>query len=175
MLTFLANQAFAQETATPTEKASEEISAAEQPSTGSSSALSSGGGSAPEFLVKAKTRIKDPLTLRDPFRMNQDKLLPAKRELKLAKDGSYSNIAPMGEIQLGDLKVVGILLGPDRRAIVRVGTGTYILKEGMKLGMEKAEIKAILPGGMVLVEKIKNVYNQDEYLETIIPLSRDKE
>jgi hypothetical protein len=129
----------------------------------------------PEIFKKTTTKIKDPMALRDPFRMNVEKLMPPRGEFKMNKDGVYSNITPMGEIQVMDIKVVGILLGPERRAMVRIGAGTdtYVLKEGMKLGPEKAEIKAILPGGMVLVEKIKNIYNQDEYLETIIPLSRD--
>ena len=52
---------------------------------------------------------------------------------------------------------------------------SFILKEGMSLGKNKAELKAILPGGIVLVEKFKNVYDQDEYLETIIPVSRTVE
>ena len=45
------------------------------------------------------------------------------------------------------------------------------MREGMKLGLNNAEIKAILPGGIVLVEKIRNVYDEDEYLETILPVS----
>ena len=43
----------------------------------------------------------------------------------------------------------------------------------MRLGRDNAEIKAILPGGIVVVEKIRNVYNQEEYLETIIPISTE--
>ena len=46
-----------------------------------------------------------------------------------------------------------------------------MLREGMKLGPERAELKAILPGGIVVVEKIKNIYNQEEYLETVIPVT----
>jgi type IV pilus assembly protein PilP len=40
----------------------------------------------------------------------------------------------------------------------------------MVLGNNNAEIRAILPGGVVLVEKLINVYDQEEYLETILPL-----
>ncbi|AYF43175.1 hypothetical protein BALOs_0154 [Halobacteriovorax sp. BALOs_7] len=46
-----------------------------------------------------------------------------------------------------------------------------IIKEGMKIGPDQVEVKAILPGGVVLVEKIINVYDEEEYLETILPLS----
>ena len=49
----------------------------------------------------------------------------------------------------------------------------FYIKEGMKLGSSGAEVKAILPGGIVLVEKIRNVYDQDEYLETVIPISNE--
>ena len=41
----------------------------------------------------------------------------------------------------------------------------------MVIGENNAVIKAILPGGVVLVEKIKNVYEQDEYLETILTIT----
>ena len=47
----------------------------------------------------------------------------------------------------------------------------YLLREGMKVGEDKSEIKAILPGGIVVVEKIRNIYEQDEYIETVIPFS----
>jgi len=50
--------------------------------------------------------------------------------------------------------------------------GIIILKEGMKIGDDGAELKAILPGGIILVEKIVNVYGQEEYLETVIPISK---
>jgi hypothetical protein len=35
------------------------------------------------------------------------------------------------------------------------------------------DVKAILPGGIILVEKIRNVYDQDEYLETVLPVSSE--
>ena len=51
-------------------------------------------------------------------------------------------------------------------------TQVIIIKEGSKLGPDNAEVKAILPGGIILVEKIVNVYGQEEYLETVVPISR---
>jgi type IV pilus assembly protein PilP len=67
------------------------------------------------------------------------------------------------------------MIGKERRALAKVagGTDTFIIKEGMKLGQNGAEVKAILPGGIVLVEKIVNVYDQEEYLETVLPVSTD--
>jgi type IV pilus assembly protein PilP len=41
----------------------------------------------------------------------------------------------------------------------------------MKLGENQAELKAILPGGIVVVEKLKDVYDKDEFIETLIPVS----
>ena len=134
----------------------------------------------PDFLQKAHSNIKDPMALRDPFKRQNDVIFKDQRARTLVKEkDSYSNYVtdlPV-DVGLNTLKLVGVLLGPQRRAIVRVSgnTQSFIIREGMVLGTEKAEVKAILPGGMVLVEKIKNVYNQDEYVETIIPLSREDE
>ena len=52
------------------------------------------------------------------------------------------------------------------------GKQQLILREGMKIGKSNAELKAILPGGVIFVEKITNVYNEIEYLETVIPISK---
>ena len=42
----------------------------------------------------------------------------------------------------------------------------------MTLGSNEAEIKAILPGGLILAEKVVNIYGETEYLETVIPISK---
>ena len=132
----------------------------------------------PAFLKNTKSNIKDPMSLRDPFKRKNEIIFKDQRARTLVKEkDTYSNFVTElpADITLNTLKLVGVLLGPQRRAIVRMANNTqsFIIREGMVLGVEKAEVKAILPGGMVLVEKIKNVYNQDEYVETIIPLSRD--
>ena len=49
---------------------------------------------------------------------------------------------------------------------------THTVKEGMTLGPNDAEIKAILPGGIILAEKVVNIYGETEYLETVIPISK---
>ncbi|MEA9354658.1 pilus assembly protein PilP [Bacteriovorax sp. PP10] len=136
-------------------------------------------------LFKSKTYVKNPLDLRDPFKRKINK----KKSLSQAKaqnhlDGIYSNVNTSLENKpLESLRVTGVVLGAERRAIVKViGVTTesgekdnniYYLKEGMHVGENGAEVKAILPGGVVLVEKIRNVYDQDEYLETVIPVSND--
>lgn len=136
-------------------------------------------------LFKSKTYVKNPLDLRDPFKRKINKKksvsqLKAQNHL----DGIYTNInSSLDNKPLESIRVTGVVLGSERRAIVKLVNSTtstgeadstiYYLKEGMRIGENGAEVKAILPGGIVLVEKIRNVYDQDEYLETVIPVSND--
>ncbi len=135
-----------------------------------------------EFFEK-KTKIENPLELRDPFK--SPPVRASKKDAGVTAKGSYirtegGNFANVTEVRLGDLdiftiKVVGVLIGKERRAMVLPtpdATTPVIVKEGSKIGPDNAEVKAILPGGLVLVEKIINVYGQEEYLETVIPISR---
>jgi len=174
------NGAFEQGTAMSASNSEDRGSSAETSTSSASSfsSFSSENQQIPSFLKNTHTNIKDPLSLRDPFKRQNNLIFKDGHQRTLTKDkDSYSNYVTElpTDVGLNALKLIGILLGPQRRAIVRVGNNaqSFIVREGMILGQEKAEVKAILPGGMVLVEKIKNVYNQDEYVETIIPLSRD--
>ena len=124
---------------------------------------------------KKKTKITDPFSLRDPFKAPAKFTKRGKRKKGqgIMKDGVFTNTPSLNPAtQMEALKVVGIIVGKQRRAIVNVGGANIIVKEGMKIGPSKAELKAILPGGIVLVEKMINVYGQEEYLETVIPLSK---
>lgn len=128
-------------------------------------------------FFKDKTEIKNPFTLRDPFKsVIQDKVTKEKLKKGLLKDGIYTNVLSIDDAPLEDITIIGVIIGKNRRAIARVGESkdSVILKEGMKIGADKAELKAILPGGIVLVEKIENVYGEKEYLETVIPISEEK-
>lgn len=137
-------------------------------------------GDAQYNLFKSKTYVKNPMDLRDPFkrRMNKKK---TDDKSKNHIDGIYNNAQDSIENkQVENIKIIGVVIGPQRRAMAKVtGEGSaadptiYYIKEGMKIGENGAEVKAILPGGIVLVEKIRNVYDQDEYLETVIPVSND--
>jgi Tfp pilus assembly protein PilP len=128
-------------------------------------------------LFKSKTYVKNPLDLRDPFkrRINKKKSNAKKSSIDKSEFTNF-NLSLDGK-SIDSLQVIGVIVGAERRAMVRVandpaGPGNiYYIKEGMKVGENGAEVKAILPGGVVLVEKIRNVYDQDEYLETILPLS----
>lgn len=132
----------------------------------------------PALFEKAKTKIVNPLDLRDPFKRKLKRLRSGKKGFnKKLRDGYFSNVPTIDNVPLDNIRIVGVLIGKERRAIAKLSAGggefsdeSYILKEGMTLGENNAEIKAILPGGVVLVEKIRNVYDQDEYLETILPV-----
>ena len=118
--------------------------------------------------------IKNPLDLRDPFKKKRVRGKGKKRTYRtILVDNSYSNLPDIGDSPIKSIKIVGILFGKKRVAMAQVGASkeVYLLREGMKIGLEKSEIKAILPGGIVLVEKIRNIYEQDEYIETVIPFS----
>jgi type IV pilus assembly protein PilP len=126
------------------------------------------------------------MELRDPFMRKSNKRKTNAAEAKTRNQllGIYSNVKNTIETKpLESIRIVGVVLGAERRAMAKVidevgmgvdgETTVYLIKEGMKIGENGAEVKAILPGGIVLVEKIRNVYDQDEYLETVIPVSVD--
>lgn len=130
-------------------------------------------------FFKEKTKIENPFELRDPFKAPVIKDESQKKNNQgffLSGKGQYSNIVetPLQNMSVQDIKVVGVLIGKERRAIISVkdSKSIIIVKEGTKIGHDDAELKAILPGGLILVEKIVNVYGQEEYLETVIPISK---
>jgi len=130
----------------------------------------------PNDFFKNKTKIDRPFELRDPFKPPQvrsDK--DTKRNQNYTgSNGVYTNIQESKIENIQNLKVVGVLVGKERRALVTSSDSKNIIivKEGMKIGQDGAELKAILPGGIILVEKIVNVYGQEEFLETVIPISK---
>lgn len=129
------------------------------------------------ILRKSKTNIVNPLDLRDPFK--RPSLKTKKKQSKKVETTFFTNVPTIDSTPLENIRIVGILVGKERRAIAKVIGGdqndneTFILKEGMTLGQNKAIIKAILPGGILLAEKITNVYDEEEYLETVIPVSNE--
>lgn len=132
-------------------------------------------------LISFQTYAQDSLlkarlaNFRDPFKRNiiKDKNKSANnRELKT----TFTNRSSIQNVPIEDIKITGVFLGGERRAVAveisKKGKGdSFIIKEGMRLGPDGIEVKAILPGGIVLVEKVINVYDEEEYLETIIPVS----
>lgn len=131
-------------------------------------------------LFKSKTYLKNPMDLRDPFKRKINKKKGSHTTSKIHEPGIYSNLSDrIEDKQIENIRIVGVMIGKERRAMAKISNGqslgpdVYFIKEGMKIGPNGAEVKAILPGGIVLVEKIRNVYDQDEYLETIIPVSNE--
>lgn len=138
--------------------------------------LSIGAFAAPTVndFFKNKTKIERPFDLRDPFKPPQLKSEKNNKNLNYSgSNGNYTNIKDQKIDNIQSIKVVGVLIGKERRALVNDGgKNIVIVKEGMKIGQDGAELKAILPGGIILVEKIVNVYGQEEFLETVIPISK---
>lgn len=153
-----------------------------------------GAGDAPaqknslDEFFKDKTRIENPLELRDPFKSPQAKGASKRQGGNRFRRGeaTYSNVVleNLRDWNIYDIKVVGVMIGKERRAMITKGGGNeaasatqgsakvVVIKEGTSIGPDNAEVKAILPGGIILVEKIINVYGQEEYLETVVPISR---
>lgn len=126
-------------------------------------------------FFRDKTEIFDLLPNRDPFKppLTKKVEIGAKTSLRRAQGGVFTNISGLEDISLGQISIAGVYIGKNRRALVKLaGSDNSIpIKEGMRIGRSRAEVKAILPGGVVIVEKIVNIYDQEEYLETIIPIS----
>jgi Tfp pilus assembly protein PilP len=128
-----------------------------------------------ENFFKKHTDIVNPLKLRDPFRPPLKKIKQQRKSKKKNTKGYYTNLTKddLSKLELAKLRIMGVVIGAERRALARVdGKKQLILREGMKIGATNAELKAILPGGVIFVEKIINVYNETEYLETVIPISK---
>ena len=127
-------------------------------------------------FFRDKTKIEKPFELRDPFKAPQSKHDKQNNNQGYSSpsNGQYTNIEIKTVTSIDSIRVVGVLIGRERRAMVKDGDAgpVIVLKEGMKIGETGAELKAILPGGIILVEKIVNVYGQEEYLETVIPISK---
>jgi len=143
----------------------------------------SASGGDPNFF-QGKTKIGNIFALRDPFKSSAVTKKAEKNirggDVGFIRNGVFTNRPSIEGLPLEKIKIVGVLIGKDRRALAKVLSGkddkdaaVVTLREGMKIGQNNAELKAILPGGVVLVEKIQNVYGQDEYLETVIPISQN--
>ena len=126
-------------------------------------------------VFKGKTEIDNPFSLRDPFK-SQLKVIKTKKELTsgIVRNGIYTNVQELPELRVDDIIVKGVIVGKKRRAFVSKGKGKtiHVLREGKKFENERLELKAILPGGLIFVEKMSNVYGEEEYLETVVPISK---
>ncbi|MEX0798524.1 MAG: pilus assembly protein PilP [Bacteriovoracaceae bacterium] len=140
----------------------------------SSFAQSAPATSEVEKVFKKLSDIEEPFELRDPFQPPKLKTRVERASTTPIQKGVFTNVPQLGQVDLDSIKITGVFIGPERRAFVKVGNEptTFTIKEGMTLGPNEAEIKAILPGGIILVEKVTNIYGELEYLETVIPISK---
>lgn len=127
-----------------------------------------------EDLFKEISDIEEPFKLRDPFQPLKLKKPVKRTSTTPYRKGVFTNVPQINNVTLDKIRVTGVLVGPERRAFLKIENSkeTYTLKEGMTLGANDAEVKAILPGGIILVEKVTNIYGEVEYLETVIPISK---
>lgn len=126
-----------------------------------------------EKIFEGQTSINKPFELRDPFQPPKFQTLNQKKRGARAK-GVWTNEKKLeGEVKIEDVKVTGVLIGVKRRVTLKVGSDptSYTLQEGELLGEDGPEIKAILPGGVILAERINNIYGEPEFIETVIPIS----
>lgn len=137
------------------------------------------GKNKPKKYVKKKsfiedlTNIENPIEMRDPFKKPEPKnKTVVKRKKSIISRTNLDNRPKPRGISLRNVKKInGILMGEKRRVIINEGGKNYILKEGF-VDKDGLELKAILPGGIIYVEKIINVYGQEEFLETVVPISK---
>jgi type II secretory pathway component PulC len=135
-------------------------------------------------FFKDKTKIENPFMLRDPFksplRKTKQKKISSKESGQM-QDGVFTygmltqnDAKAISNATLENITVIGVIIGNNRRAVTKFDglEKNVFLKEGDKIGQDRAVLKAILPGGVIFVEKIINVYGQEEFLETVIPISR---
>ena len=127
-------------------------------------------------LFDGITELEKPFELRDPFLAPRIKATKKSKVVGKIGKGVYSNIPQLGEVKITDIEIIGVIIGKERRAFVknkaRSEDGTFTVKEGDTIGENKAKLRAILPGGIILVEKTTNIYGEEEYLETVIPISK---
>ena len=127
-------------------------------------------------IFEGKTEIKNPFNIRDPFQRPRFKSAANKSQINRSSGILDTTEYYSKPFDINKINVVGVLIGNKRRAMVKVsgeeGDKVYTYKEGDILGDKGPEIKAILPGGIILVEQINNAYGQSEYIETVIPISQ---
>ena len=111
------------------------------------------------------TKLEKPFSLRDPFQSPKFKSERNKKSVQRAS-GVLDNIPKLeSDFSLERLKITGVLIGKERRVFINSGgKSNFSLKEGDSFGRGGPEIKAIMPGGVILVEKIKNIDVEDEFI-----------
>lgn len=123
-------------------------------------------------VFQGLTSIEKPFELRDPFQAPRMKRVKENAISSRISSNVYDDSPSIERVKVSDIQITGVVIGKVRRAFAQVKgiNRVVVLKEGMIIGENDAQIKAILPGGIVLVEKNTNIYGEEEFLETVIPL-----
>lgn len=126
-----------------------------------------------EDLFQGQTSMEKPFELRDPFQAPKFKSASKQKREKEFSGNFERNVERLDkEVNVESVEIVGVLIGKKRRVMIQDSGKIYTLSEGEPLGLNGPEIKAILAGGIILVEQIVNIYGEPEYIETVIPISR---
>ena len=130
--------------------ASASVPAAQQPS-------ASGG-----LLVPGSEFRYDPTGRRDPFKS----LLQLEK-----KQRDLSQLPPIQQFDLESVKVVGIVVDPQRgaQAMVRAPSGqTFVVRVGTVIGKNEGEVVEITLQGIRIVEKFLDFMNRETRKETFL-------
>ena len=124
-------------------------------------------------IFEKQTSIKDPFKLRDPFQAPKFRSEKSQRRKERIR-GVWDTVPkPSDDLKVEDMQIKGVLIGKERRVMISTdGKNSFSLREGDTIGRTNSSIKAILPGGIILVEKITNIYGEDEFIETVVPISK---
>jgi len=104
---------------------------------------------------------EDLMQLRDPFQM------PVVITKQVTK-----KLAEIETIPLEQLKLVGVISGPDRVRAMVIGPGekTFLVAEGIKIGIKGGVLKRITRNELKILEKVENPLGQLEDVWQSIPL-----
>lgn len=130
-------------------------------------------------ILQSLTVIENVIDRRDPFEKFVPKFMmvaaPARKD-----DGNKivtANIPELERLPANSYKVQAVLLGDVYpRALVKTPqNNTYIVKKGDKIGNRSGVVGRIDEGGLVVVEKVRNQYNEFSTIETLIEIDSSGE
>ncbi len=112
--------------------------------------------------------LQNYLHLRDPFR---------KPMLKVSTEVTEGGSIPeLERYPLDQLKLIGIITGPKKnKALLTTPNGRmHIVTERMHVGNRRGLIKRIVPGTILVEEKVVNLLGQEEKIETTLEFEKEK-
>jgi len=103
------------------------------------------------------------LEMRDPF-----------RQPIMVETGKVEK-APLERFSLSELRVQAIVTGPVKiRALVETPDGkTYFIAVNDRIGLRGGTVTKILPGYVLVTERLTNVIGQSENIQTQLKIQRD--